>query len=398
MDALKMELSHLMKQRELLRFNFCSFKQNNVDNTQKLLALTRLLDNNYAYGLYNARTTADIMAYLATETAENKTEIITLLSLKLMVSPEIQPQLLPLLIANKKPWLQLIALEVAEMLGEHLSYNFDFISIMGFELSAQNNALALHGKTSLLVSVLLHLYQRKTLNTYLSVVLPDDTNNVDPPVKISPLIRLYIDILSGNDVNIDAIAEQLISHNLLQSTLFDIFVSSLDEVQVTAFINKLSTEELHTESVIYAMALSGYIKFIPFITQYLQQPAFATHAHNALRLVLGEKLDAFIPLDVQFDSDSAQKTTNLGYYSAKILNAWQQQQPLLLGFDNREEYANDKSINKISRMLNGQSLSIDTLDSVVTLGSQWHRYVAMLYKQHFTNQTYVNHPHALEVC
>lgn len=420
MEELKIELSQLIAQRNLLRFNFCSYKQNNIDNTQRLLTLIRFIEQANDNCLASAKSAAQILAHLSEDTSENKVQTALILSLKLIISPELQQQILPLLLTNQQSWLQVLALDVARMLGDNLRYSFDLSTV---DFSTHNVASATDISlldTRLLPQLFLYLHQRKTLNAYLSVVLPDYKNKQDRALEkttLSVLSWLYIDVLSDYQASVEIMAEQFIAQDQLLSTLFDIYVTSLNETQVTQFINLLSADELLTGSVIYAMALSGYVKFIPFIAQYLQQPLFALQAHNALRLMLGDKLDAIIPLSVQFNSDADEQATDLTYYGAKILNAWQQQLPLLglshtdAPNENDPEKVNENqpeqksqqqehnsNVNNINRVLNGAALIKAEVDAVLTLGSQWHRYVATLYKQHFTREAYTPHAHALEVC
>lgn len=402
MDELTVQLSQLMAQRKMLSFNFCCHKQNNVMNTQRLLTHVRLIEQ--ASGeqtsnscLVSAKNTEQIMAYLPTASNEDKDEIVLVLSLKLLVEPNLQSCLLPALLKSEYPWMRVIALDVARLLGNNLTFALDFTEVnyakFLFAQSTEENE-------SLLPPVLFYLYYRKTLNSYLCNFFPEYKNLlVRTPLdkkpatnKLSTLSWLYIDVLSDNNVPVQVLTQQFIQHDYLNSPLFDLYVTSLNEFDVTQLINQLSADETLTPYVIHAMALSGYAKFIPFLAQYLQQNAFALNAYKALRLLLGDELDNIIPLNVQLNSDDDERVYDLTYYGAKILNAWQQRLPLLTLAFNQESNENG------NRLLNGTELTMANVDKALALGSQWHRYVAMLYKQQFCVEPYIHHAHALEVC
>ncbi len=105
--------------------------------------------------------------------------------------------------------------------------------------------------------------------------------------------------------------------------------------------------------------------------------------------MLGIKLDKLIPLAVQFNSDIDERQKDLRYYGAKILYAWQQGLSYLgLTFEHDD---NEK------RILNGTVLTAQSVDQILLSGSQWHRRVAMCYKQQWCDKPYIQYPNALDI-
>lgn len=139
-------------------------------------------------------------------------------------------------------------------------------------------------------------------------------------------LSLYADVCQ-NDKSALLLLDRFEEYKLLDSTLFILFVLAQDEMTLTSIINKISLNEQHQVLMIKLMGASGYSKFIPFLAQALFKDELVSAAYDALKMQLGDLLDAFIPLSFQSESDEKKRCSSLQYYGAKLLHAWQQRQP-----------------------------------------------------------------------
>lgn len=396
MDELTVQLAQLMAQRKVLSFNFCCYKANMVNNTQKLLTIARLIhQENNNQCILSAQNVEQITKQINGDHHYSDDDLALVISLKLMLAPNLQHQLLPRYLNSAQEQLQSLALTVAKLLGNDLSIRLDFTkAIKCFFVEKSNECLH---QQAFIQQVLFHLYYRKTLNDHLNEMMPEYKNKHDRlnnENNLSAVNWLTIDVLSGclnsnNLFDVQAITEQFIQHDYMHSTLFDIYISSLNEHEITQLVNQLSVDKLFIPDIIHAMGISGYVKFIPFLAQHLQTEDFVLAAYQALRLLLGNKLDKLIPLAVQFNSDIDERQKDLRYYGAKILYAWQQGLSYLgLTFEHDD---NEK------RILNGTVLTAQSVDQILLSGSQWHRRVAMCYKQQWCDKPYIQYPNALDI-
>lgn len=396
MDELTVQLAQLMAQRKVLSFNFCCYKANMVNNTQKLLTIARLIhQENNNQCILSAQNVEQITKQINGDHHYSDDDLALVISLKLMLAPNLQHQLIPRYLNSAQAQLQSLALTVAKLLGNALSIRLNFTqAIKCFFVEKSNECLH---QQAFIQQVLFHLYYRKTLNDYLNEMMPEYKNKHDRlnnENNLSAVNWLTIDVLSGclnsnNLFDVQAITEQFIQHDYMHSTLFDIYISSLNEHEITQLVNQLSVDKLFIPNIIHAMGISGYVKFIPFLAQYLQTEDFVLAAYQALRLLLGNKLDKLIPLAVQFNSDIDERQKDLRYYGAKILYAWQQGLSYLgLTFEHDD---NEK------RILNGTVLTAQSVDQILLSGSQWHRRVAMCYKQQWCDKPYIQYPNALDI-
>ncbi len=411
MSEWTVQLSQLMAQRKVLLCNFCCYKQNNINHTQRLLTLVRLIAQGNNSCLIGAQNTADILGYLRTENNDDKEDAVLILSLKLMVTPSLQCVVFPALLQSEHIWLQVLAFKVARLLGDNLTFTFELIHQAHFVKPLFSRDIEL--EALLLPHVLWHLYYRKTLNDYLATFVPRYKTLQAKEASLnnlSALSWLYIEVLSDTGTRVEDIVAQFIAQDYLASSLFELYVTSLNEHEVTQLINQLSADNALIPTVIHAMALSGYTKFIPFLAQYLQQPCFVFDAFDALKILLGDVLDTIIPLHVQFKSEDEERATDLAYYGAKILNAWQQRLPLLAlvfkqktapeGSEGAHEHPEPLTgeVEQARQILNGEKLTDVMNNTLLCTGSQKHRYVAMLHQQHLSLAPYVHHAYALEAC
>lgn len=396
MDELTVQLAQLMAQRKVLSFNFCCYKANMVNNTQKLLTIARLIhQENNNQCILSAQNVEQITKQINGDHHYSDDDLALVISLKLMLAPNLQHQLIPRYLNSAQAQLQSLALTVAKLLGNDLSIRLDFTqAIKCFFVEKSNECLH---QQAFIQQVLFHLYYSKTLNDYLNEMMPEYKNKHDRlnnENNLSAVNWLTIDVLSGclnsnNLFDVQAITEQFIQHDYMHSTLFDIYISSLNEHEITQLVNQLSVDKLFIPDIIHAMGISGYVKFIPFLAQHLQTEDFVLAAYQALRLLLGNKLDKLIPLAVQFNSDIDERQKDLRYYGAKILYAWQQGLSYLgLTFEHDD---NEK------RILNGTVLTAQSVDQILLSGSQWHRRVAMCYKQQWCDKPYIQYPNALDI-
>jgi hypothetical protein len=398
MDKLTVQLAQLIAQRKILSFNFCCYKESFVDNTQKLVTVAHLIhaqNNNFC--ILSAQNTKQIIEHIQAEHQNkeqyNEHELALVLALKLIIKPQLQGELLTIMLTSEQIYLQSLSLAVVKVLGDNLIFAIDFINeftlpIYGVSADETNEKSP---QQAFIQKALFTLHYSKKLTAYLNSELPeykDYDNRIASSESLSAINWLTIDVLSDNKQDVQKITTTFIQQEYLNSHLFDVFITSLNEFEVTQVVNQLSVDDTHIPYIIHAMALSGYIKFIPFLAQYLQQANFVSDAYQALRIMLGSKLDRLIPLNIQFNSEIDERKKDLPYYGAKILNAWQQRMPSI-GF------TFEQPDNK--RLLNGLELSIQAIEHVAISGSQWHRYVAMLHQQQADAPAYCYNAHALAV-
>ncbi len=411
MDELTVQLAQLMAQRNVLSFNFCCYKDNMVNNTQKLLTIARLIQyENNNQCILSAQNVEQIITHINAEHYYSDDELALVIALKLMLEPSLQKQLLPRYLNSAQPQLQSLVLAVAKLLSDKLIITLDFTQATQYILTAKPNE-CLH-QQAFIQQVLFHLYSRKTLNDYLNEMIPKYKNRNDRHNNnnLSVINWLTIDVLSNclstelraelgtelranNQFDVQAITQQFIQNDYMHSTLFDVYICSLNEHEITQLVNQLSADEAFIPYITHAMGISGYVKFIPFLAQYLQLEDFVLSAYQALRILLGNKLDALIPLAVQFNSDIDERKIDLRYYGAKILYAWQQGMSFLgVTFDHDHDYDNNDK-----RILNGTVLTAQSVEEILLSGSQWHRRVAMLYKLQWCGKPFIQHPNALDI-
>tara|TARA_R110002050_G_scaffold67065_5_gene145333 strand:+ start:204 stop:1421 length:1218 start_codon:yes stop_codon:yes gene_type:complete len=404
MDELTVQLAQLMAQRNVLSFNFCCYKDNMVNNTQKLLTIARLIQQeNNNQCILSAQNVEQITKHINGDHHYSDDELALVIALKLMLAPSLQHQLLPRYLNSAQPQLQSLALAIAKLLGNDLIITLDFTQATKCFFTEKSNKR--FPQQAFIQQVLFHLYYHKTLNDYLNEMMSEYKNKKDSlhfENNLSSLSWLTVNVLSGcqntgtvlstgsvtnNRFDVQAIAAQFIQHDYMHSTLFDVYISSLNEHQITQLVNQLSVDKSFIPYIIHVMGISGYAKFIPFLAQYLQTEGFVLAAYQALRLLLGNKLDALIPLAVQFNSDIDKRQKDLRYYGAKILYAWQQGLSYLgVIFEHDDK-----------RILNGTVLTAQSVEKILLSGSQWHQRVAMLYKLQWCGKPFIQHPNALDI-
>lgn len=185
--------------------------------------------------------------------------------------------------------------------------------------------------------------------------------------QVSSLTRLYLSALNKS-LEIDkSLLDDFIVNDYLHSELFELYVISLTEDEISTIVNQLSKDKQNIHLMIKVIGLSGYSVFIPLLARYLQNKLHTIAAHHALRTTLGETLDKLIPKYIQFNSEQSQRIEDLCYYGAKILHHWD---------DNLQS-----TLPK--RLLSGLPITIKNLDSLLETGSQVHRRVAALHKTQF---------------
>jgi hypothetical protein len=184
----------------------------------------------------------------------------------------------------------------------------------------------------------------------------------------TPLTQLYLKVLVDNKSLSKELITDFIHCDYLHSHLFELYIVRLDERQVTAIVNYLSSDEDNASLIIKVMALSGYSKFIPFLARYLQRKEHTLAAHHALRILLGESLDNFMPDAIQFAAEKMQRIQDFTYYGAKILHYW------------------DSTLlpSVAARILSGQAITPENLATIWLDGSQAHRRVAALHQTQFS--------------
>ena len=421
-------LMELLAQRRVISQNFHSCKKNLDDNTRALMACLCLLRKTKSNGqeasiqrtLFLVKNAAELVEAIRENTDFVPDDLLLLLQLILYRQQSLTDEVIRSLGQSADPALQLMAAELALRVGENTGKNLYLSS--GLSAFVKDNFAAYH------VCLLGEYYQNTLREAVSSAVNPgeseawQDISTLEAYiVSQTPLSRLYLRVLltaadstqafitttaGRREYEPQLLLRQFIEHEYLNSHLFEIFIVSLDEAALTRVINYLSTrqEELAAdqaqeqsekkspaEHLMFVMALSGYSKFIPFLARYLQQPAYRQQAFTALRLLLGNKLDLFIPLAIQFASDEEQRLTDLGYYGAKILATWQQMltvNQMPAGLQAGQEAVQGQQTEQETgqkgvppRLFDGLPLTLENIERVLIQGSLLHYRYARLYQK-----------------
>ena len=187
--------------------------------------------------------------------------------------------------------------------------------------------------------------------------------------QCSLLTQLYLNVLHHQtSVNVSLISD-FIHLEQLTSTLFELYIVKFSLIELQNAITLINDSDRVTplnkdKLIIKIMALSGYADFIPSIARYLQKKDDAFNAHFALRVLLGDKLNEFIPEGIQFNNDEAQKLSDLPYYGAKILHHW--------------EISLHSTLPH--RLLDGRIINDKNLKYIEQNSSQVHRRIANLHR------------------
>lgn len=354
------QFKELLAQRRQMLSAFYSFKQNVDDNTKQLLLYMSLLSKQKPAEncLFTATTAGEIFNFIQNDHGYNNADLLCALQLKLHLNKELHKPLFVSLMSSKESNIQALASELCLFLSTNSLQNL-VISFCPSEYELLHN------------QCLLSLYYHQQLVAYI--------NSAHFSLnKLSVLNKLYLAVLANNNMNCYEVLNQFIELNYVDSHLFEIFIISLDETEVTKVINKMSADDNLISVVIKSMSCSGYRKFILFLGHFLHDPKNTLFAFNGLKLMLGDKLDQLIPLDVQLDSNEAQRTKALSYYGAKIISAWN----------------NNNDIFSATQMINGMKIGRATIENTLQNGSQQHRYFANIHHVIKSGQR-VNHFNAL---
>ncbi|WDE01196.1 hypothetical protein [Thalassomonas actiniarum] len=435
MKEISLYLDELLAQRRVIHQTFYSYQQNLDENNRSLMACLRLLkkvknngaEDNAQLVLFQAENAAELVEAIRENTRFEADDLLLLLQLMLSRQQALTAEVISALVQCKEHILQLMASQLHLALGVTNEQE----PLLPFVL-AKCNVEAYH-------ICLLAGYYHNTLMKTLSLAVDKreneafgDDNELENYIKKqAPLRRLYLRVLltvATPEIEMPKITNQteseplvllkdFVEHEYLNTHLFEIFIVSLDEASLTRVINQLTSwqdnvsapdciqaehsQQSLEESLIFAMALSGYSKFIPFLARYLQKPGYTQQAYTGLRLMLGDKLDQFIPLAIQFASDEAQRLTDLSYYGAKILGCWQQlltvnQAPEKLqgGSEVGPEQATEQMPVKKevpARLFNGLPITLDNIKTTFVQGSLLHRRYASLHQKILSPQQRVSH-------
>jgi len=402
-------LRELLAQRQILTQSFFSYKHNLDGNTRSIKACLRLLKKASGGGLEEKKQ----LAFFQTENADELVsaihqactfkpdDILLLLQLILSAKPALTAGVVDKLGQSQVPALQFLSAQLILTLGGNNGQGADLHIFL---------RIADKGSYSAYHLILLAGYYHNILGQVLAAVIneaPDEVFQNPPGLEYyiagqPPLSQLYLKVLfsAGKDKALKEgdcllLLKLFIECEYLSSHLFEIFILSLGEESLTRVINQLSSaleqspdsvdrqqgcRQPLEESLIFAMALSGYSKFIPFLARYLQSPIYKEQAFTGLRLLLGDKLDLFIPPAIQFNSDEAQRLTDLSYYGAKILGCWQS--VLTTGGLSEHQQEQTKQKAEISpRLFNGLPPTVENIESILLHGSLVHRRYACLHKR-----------------
>jgi len=302
----------LLAQRRLMMSTFYSFKVNIDENTKQLLFYMSLLSKQKSMPncLFTAANASEVFNFIQSEHGYNNEDLLCALQLKLHLDKELHNPLFVSLMSSQDSNIQVLASQLCLFLSTNSLQNL-VISFSPTEYETLHN------------QCLLSLYYSKHLVPYLN-------SQHFSLSKLSPLNNLYLNVLTVNNVSCYEILNQFIELEYLDSHLFEIFIMSLNETEVTQVINKMSADDNLIAVVIKSMSYSGYRKFTPFLGHFLQDPDNAINAFNGLKLMLGEKLDQLIPLEIQLESEENKRIKALSYYGAKVISAWKNNHEIFL--------------------------------------------------------------------
>lgn len=335
----------LLAQRRLMMSTFYSFKVNIDENTKQLLFYMSLLSKQKSMPncLFTAANASEVFNFIQSEHGYNNDDLLCALQLKLHLDKELHNPLFVSLMSSQDSNIQVLASQLCLFLSTNSLQNL-VISFSPTEYETLHN------------QCLLSLYYSKHLVPYLN-------SQHFSLSKLSPLNNLYLNVLTVNNVSCYEILNQFIELEYLDSHLFEIFIMSLNETEVTQVINKMSADDNLIAVVIKSMSYSGYRKFTPFLGHFLQDPDNAINAFNGLKLMLGEKIDQLIPLEIQLESEENKRIKALSYYGAKVISAWK----------------NNHEIFLATQMLNGMQIDSGAIQNTLHKGSQKHRYFANIH-------------------
>ncbi|WP_426357554.1 hypothetical protein ACPUVO_13985 [Pseudocolwellia sp. HL-MZ19] len=359
-DSKAEQFKELLAQRSIMLSTFYSFKMNLDENTKQLFLYMSLLSKQKSTEncLFTATNAVDLFNFIQSEHGYNNADLLCALQLKLHLNKELHQPLFVSLMSSQDASIQALASQLCLFLSTNSLQNL-VISFCPSEYETLHN------------QCLLSLYYHKHLVSYLN-------SEHFSLSKLSPLNKLYLSVLSNNSLSCHDVLSQFIALKYIDSHLFEIFIISLNEAEVTQVINKMSAEDDLISVVIKTMSYSGYRKFTPFLGHFLQVPKNTLHAFNGLKLMLGDKLDQLIPLEIQLESNEEQRTKSLSYYGAKVISAWK----------------NNNDIFAPTQMINGMNIEEETINYILQNGSQQHRYFANIHHV-ITSDKRVNHFNAL---
>ncbi|WP_076418013.1 hypothetical protein [Colwellia sp. UCD-KL20] len=339
------QFKDLLAQRRSMLSTFYSFKVNLDENTKQLLLYMSLLSKQKLTPncLFTATTAGEVFNFIQSDHGYNDDDLLCLLQLKLHLNKELHKPLFISLMSCQERHIQNIASQLCLYLSANSLQNL-VISFCPSEDETLHN------------QCLLSLYYNKYIVPYIN-------SEHFSLSKLSPLNHLYLNVLTTNKISCYEILKQFIELNYINSHLFEIFIISLNETEITKVINKMSADVNLISVVINSMSYSGYRKFIPFLGHFLQDKNNALFAFNGLKLMLGENLDQLIPLEIQLESDEDKRIKALSYYGAKVISAWK----------------NNSDIFTATQMLNGMQIDQEAVINTLQNGSQKHRYFANIH-------------------
>lgn len=362
----------LLAQRRAINLTLLSTQKNLHDNTQALATCIALLNDvqQPQQHLLTATTAENVVAMLVESLANGPQEgliqeadLIVVLQLAALAHwPKQSPQyteLVSRLYQHTDQRIQSLAPRFCLYQGQRFAY-IDFPLAPGEEQCLFNQHL-------------LYLYYQQALSDAM-------VRHYKHMPELTTLSGLYLDVLNYQGSNFIQIVQQFIEHDYMGSHLFEIFVTSLPELGASKLVNMLSANESHTPHIIQAMALSCYSKFLPYLASYMLTPGHGAAAFTAMRLLLGEKLDYFMPLEVLFDSDEQALEQHWQYYGAKLLDLWQTKAVELTH----------------NQMLDGQPVTLANIDNIIQGTSRQHRKLGLLHRMRLKPNLFTPHFDMLE--
>jgi len=332
-------LDKLLAQRKYFITAFYANKQNVVDNRNRLIAAARQLVK-IQHPFFANHDVKDAIILLQQKSIPAQQKVL-LLQLYAMIHKSNEEVISCLYHINSSSLIH-FAPKLALCLG-----------VVDKQLSITHSEPLLHQQ----LLVCFYRQQESLLNSFAR-----ENNNY-----FSPLTYLYIDVLTKKRTSDATLLMDFIQLEYLETELFELYIVGLEEEIVLAVVNQLSQREQYITLMLKVMALSGLSRFIPFLARYLQNSVYTLDAHYALRILLGDKLDALIPSYIQFNSDEKQRVIDLRYFGAKILHHWDEN--LLTSLS--------------TKVLSGVSINQANLYSLLDVGSQAHRRVAALHLTQF---------------
>lgn len=363
----------LLAQRQVIMSSFECAPKNLIDNTQALFISYKALNEGAALSQSVSQSDSQNACQNDSQSlllkAKNVTELVS--ALESEVDYDVQNQLVIIQLFLKLHCQQnsqqqcLLFQRLFDSSVINSAQSFPNLALLASQYLIHPLVLSSDGKTAAQIHqyLLLCIFQGQRLNRKQA---SERLNTLMTPV--TPVTTLYVELLMEVKKAPLKIYENVIELEMVDSILFDFYIASLDEEQLTLILNVMSQDDTLRAKVIEVMGYSGFIKFVPFLAKAMQQPSQTMAAFNALKIILGPLLEQAISLQWQSESDLDKRCEYLQFYSAKLLDRWP---AIALNYNQN---------NTINRMLNGVEVNESSIEFLLTQTSPVHQKIAQLHQ------------------